>query len=183
MVHLKRFFAVSPFINSAAAQSSGDKVWAVVAFVNHGERTPIVSDMRTILTPEGAQQMWRQGTAFRARYLRNSVNDSDFEHVQAAYVQRLNTDVIDNADVDILSQTDEWVSAGALAFMQGLYPPSPNAYDATAGGDDLGLNLDLGDDGTEYPLNGYQYPNIRTASFMDPGSTAYAHSHGKQGPC
>lgn len=172
MVHLKRFFAVSPFINSAAAQSSGDKVWAAVAFVNHGERTPIISDMRTILTPEGAQQMWRQGTAFRARYLRNSVNDSDFDDIQTAYIQKLNIDVIDNDDVDILSQTDEWVSAGAMAFMQGLYPPSPNAYDATAGGEDLGLNLDLGDNNTEYPLNGYQYPNIRTASYMDPSSTA-----------
>ncbi|KAI8683611.1 hypothetical protein NCS57_00025800 [Fusarium keratoplasticum] len=172
MVHLKRFFAVSPLINSAAAQSSGDKIWAAVAFVNHGERTPIISDMRTILTPEGAQQMWRQGTAFRARYLRNSVNESDFDDIQTAYIQKLNIDVIDNDDVDILSQTDEWVSAGAMAFMQGLYPPSPSAYDATAGGEDLGLNLDLGDNNTEYPLNGYQYPNIRTASYMDPSSTA-----------
>ncbi|KAJ4222215.1 hypothetical protein NW759_006635 [Fusarium solani] len=172
MVHLKRFFAVSPFINSVAAQSNSDKVWAAVAFVNHGERTPIISDMRTILTPEGAQQMWRQGTAFRARYLRNSVNDSDFDGIQTAYIQKLNIDVIDNDDVDILSQTDEWVSAGAMAFMQGFYPPSPNAYDATAGGEDLGLNLDLGDNNTEYPLNGYQYPNIRTASYMDPSSTA-----------
>ncbi|KAM0430583.1 hypothetical protein ACHAPT_005934 [Fusarium lateritium] len=172
MVRLGRFFAISSFLNSTAAQSSGDKVWAAVAFVNNGERTPLISDMRTILTPEGAQQMWRQGTAFRARYLRNSVNDSDFDDIQTAYIQKLNIDVIDNDDVDILSQTDEWVTAGAMAFMQGLYPPSPNAYDATAGGNDLGVNLDLGDNNTEYPLNGYQYPNIRTASFMDPGSTA-----------
>ncbi|KAF5003474.1 hypothetical protein FDECE_9988 [Fusarium decemcellulare] len=171
MVHLKRLLAVSPLVANVVAQADGDKVWAAVAFINHGETTPLVGELRTILTPEGAQQMLRQGTAFRARYFRNSVNDSDYADVQTAYFQNLDADVIDNDNLDILSETDEWVSAGAMAFMQGLYPPS-YLLDENAGGREVALDLTVSDNTTSYPLNGYQYPNIRTVDYMDPSFTA-----------
>ncbi|KAF4450720.1 hypothetical protein F53441_6163 [Fusarium austroafricanum] len=172
MVLFKKLIAAAPLVHGAIAQSTGDgeKVWAAVAFINHGERVPLADNSRTVLTPEGAQQMLRQGTAFRARYIKNGVNNSEYENIQTTYLQNLSPDVINNDDIDIVSQTEEWVSSGALAFMQGLYPPSPNAYDNSTRGKEIAVNLASGDNKTDYPLNGYQYPSIRTPSFYDPES-------------
>ncbi|KAF5628506.1 hypothetical protein F52700_8240 [Fusarium sp. NRRL 52700] len=171
MIMLK-FFAALPLAYGVIAQSAGtgEKVWAAVAFINHGERTPVISNLRTVLTPEGAQQMLRQGTAFRARYIPDGVNNSDYQGIQAAYLQNLKPDVIDNDDLDIITQTDEWVSTGALAFMQGFYPPSPNAFDNSTGGEEIAVNLASSDNETEYPLDGYQYPSIRAPGYYDPES-------------
>ena len=74
-----KLFAALPLAHGVIAQSAGtgEKVWAAVAFINHGERTPVIANLRTVLTPEGAQQMLRQGTAFRARYIPDGVNNSD----------------------------------------------------------------------------------------------------------
>jgi hypothetical protein len=174
---LFKLIAALPLAHDVIAQSAGtgEKVWAAVAFINHGERTPIVANLRTVLTPEGAQQMLRQGTAFRARYIPDGVNNSDYQSIQTAYLQNLKPDVIDNDDLDIISQTDEWVSTGALAFMQGFYPPSPNAFDNSTGGEEIAVGLASSDNKTEYPLDGYQYPSIRAPGYYDPESTAYAH--------
>ncbi|KAF4988897.1 hypothetical protein FGRMN_9478 [Fusarium graminum] len=172
MVLFKALIAVVPLVPGIVAQSAGqgEKVWAAVAFVNHGERTPMAADLRTVLTPEGAQQMWRQGTAFRARYIKDGVNSSDYEAIQKAYLQNLNPNVIDNDDLDMISQADEWVSGGAIAFMQGFYPPSANSFDNSTGGEEIAMNLGVGDNKTEYPLNGYQYPDVRSPSYLDPES-------------
>lgn len=183
MVLFKTLIAAVPLFSGTVAQSTGqgEKVWAAVAFINHGERTPMAANLRTVLTPEGAQQMMRQGTAFRARYIKDGVNNSDYDGIQTAYLQNLKPDMIDNDDLDLISQTDEWVSGGAMAFLQGLYPPSTNSFDSSIGGDEIAMNLVDGDNKTEYPLNGYQYPNIRTPSYFDPESTTYADklpSHG-----
>ncbi|KAF4966644.1 hypothetical protein FSARC_5693 [Fusarium sarcochroum] len=172
MVLFKKIIAASPLVTGVIAQSGGGpKVWAAVAFINHGERVPMAANLRTVLTPEGAQQLLRQGTAFRARYIQDGVNDTDYEDIQTAYLQNLKADVIDNDDLDIISQTEEWVSAGAMAFMQGFYPPSPNSFDNSTGGEEIAMNLATSDNKTEYPLNGYQYPNIRTPTYFDPEST------------
>ncbi|XEU99087.1 hypothetical protein FSHL1_004374 [Fusarium sambucinum] len=165
MVLLKKLIAVLPLTSTVTAQSN--KVWAAVAFINHGEITP-ETQLRTVLTPEGAQQLWRQGTAFRARYIPNGVNDSDYENIQTAYLQDLKPDVIDNQELEIISQADEWVSGSALAFMQGFYPPTPNAFDDSTGGEEIAVNLESSDNKTEYPLDGYQYPNVRIPSLYDP---------------
>ncbi|KAF5672447.1 hypothetical protein FHETE_3750 [Fusarium heterosporum] len=172
MVLFRALTAVMPLVPGIVAQSTGqgEKVWAAVAFINHGERTPMASDLRTVLTPEGAQQMLRQGTAFRARYIKDGVNNSDYEAIQKAYLQNLNPNVIDNDDLDIISQADEWVSGGAIAFMQGFYPPSTNSFDNSTGGEEIAMNLGVGDNKTEYPMNGYQYPDVRSPSYFDPES-------------
>ncbi|RGP72041.1 histidine acid [Fusarium sporotrichioides] len=166
MVLSKKLIAVLPLTHAVAAQSN--KVWAAVAFINHGEITPPETQLRTVLTPEGAQQLWRQGTAFRARYIPDGVNNSDYENIQTAYLQDLNPDVIDNQALEIISQADEWVSGSALAFMQGFYPPAPNAFDDSTGGEDIAVDLVSSDNKTEYPLDGYQYPNVRIPSLYDP---------------
>ncbi|CEI65367.1 hypothetical protein FVEN_g6210 [Fusarium venenatum] len=165
MVLLKKLIAVLPLTSTVSAQSN--KIWAAVVFINHGEITP-ETQLRTVLTPEGAQQLWRQGTAFRARYIPNGVNDSDYENIQTAYLQDLKPDVIDNQELEIISQADEWVSGSALAFMQGFYPPAPNAFDDSIGGEKIAVNLESSDNKTEYPLGGYQYPNVRIPSLHDP---------------
>ncbi|KAH6999927.1 histidine phosphatase superfamily [Ilyonectria destructans] len=156
------------------AQSSNGtdsgKVWAVVAFINSGERTPVISD-RWMLTPEGAQQMRRQGRAFRARYLTN-VSDPDYDGIEVARLQGMSADEIDNTVLDLTSQSEESVTAGAMAFFQGLYPPSANAFGTDGDESDIARDYSEGGNITDYPLNGYQYPNIRTLSILDPQSTA-----------
>ncbi|RGP64112.1 histidine acid [Fusarium longipes] len=166
MVLSKKLIAALPLTRAVTAQSN--KVWAAVAFISHGEITPPETQLRTVLTPEGAQQLLRQGTAFRARYIPDGVNNSDYEGIQTAYLQDLKSDVIDNDELEIISQTDEWVSGSALAFMQGFYPPALNAYDNSTGGEEIAVNLASNDNKTGYPLNGYQYPNVQTPSFYDP---------------
>ncbi|KAI1059312.1 hypothetical protein LB507_003626 [Fusarium sp. FIESC RH6] len=168
MVLLNNLVAALPLVPAVAAQSN--KVWAAVAFINHGETTPAETELRTVLTPEGAQQLLRQGTAFRARYIPDGVSDSDYDNIQTAYVQDLSPDVIDNTALDIISQPDPWVSGGALAFMQGFYPPARDAFDNSTGGEEIALDLSASDNRTDYPLNGYQYPNIRMPGYFDPES-------------
>ncbi|KAH7133335.1 histidine phosphatase superfamily [Dactylonectria estremocensis] len=152
-------------------QSDVGKVWAVAAFVNNGDRTPIVGET-VVLTPEGAQQMLRQGRAFRARYL-TTVNDSAYDNVEEARLQDMTIHEIDNSVLDFTSQTDESVTGGAMAFLQGLYPPSPEAFGTDTEETDIARDYTEGGDNiTDYPLNGYQYPNLRTLSILDPMSTA-----------
>lgn len=140
---------------------SNPRVWAAVGFVNHGETTPFLGSRQPILTPEGAQQMSRQGTAFRKRYLSSNIDSSNTSTTMR--IQGLSRDIIDNTQISLFSQTDPWVFGGAVAFLQGLYPPTTNMTN----GDDLARNLPLGTNGSSYPLNGYQYPNIQTVASTD----------------
>ena len=59
----------------------------------------------------------------------------------------------------IMSTNDEFVTASAMAFMQGLYPPRGVVVD-----DESMLG-----NGTleQFPLGGYQYPNIESLSDLD----------------
>ncbi|KAJ6786825.1 hypothetical protein PWT90_02653 [Aphanocladium album] len=152
--------------SSNQVTSTSSKVWAAVAFVNHGETNPFLLNKNPILTPNGAQQLYRQGTAFRGRYLAPSsaTNASD-----AATIQGLSQNAIDNSQLRILSQTDSWVVGGAVAFMQALYPPNSKAFNAAAGGQVLAENH-IGSNTTSYPLDGYQYPQIETLPSTDVNS-------------
>ncbi|PMB73877.1 hypothetical protein BM221_001304 [Beauveria bassiana] len=155
--------------------STSSKVWAAVAFINHGETTPFLRSASPVLTPSGAQQLYRQGTAFRGRYLAPSTvknassSSSSSSSPEAATIQGLSQNAIDNAQLKILAQTDEWVVGGAVAFMQALYPPNSNAFSKAAGGQtsaDNGGNSNA----TSYPLDGYQYPQIETLASTDANS-------------
>ncbi|XWX00557.1 hypothetical protein V2A60_008577 [Cordyceps javanica] len=161
---LSLFLALA--IRSAWAQEGGaanqvtstsSKVWAAVAFINHGDTTPFLLRSHPALTPDGAQQLYRQGKQFRSRYLappataKNGTSD-------AAPIQGMRQDGIDNTQLRILSQTDEWVVGGALAFTQALYP----AFNATAAGESVNRST--------YPLGGYQYPQIETLAVTDANS-------------
>ncbi|KAL2139562.1 hypothetical protein VTI28DRAFT_5043 [Corynascus sepedonium] len=133
----------------------------------HGDHTPFVfSD--PILTPLGAKQMYDQGAAFRDRYVRPSRYD---EYVGTVGIEAKH---INNAQLHVESSTDRYSSASALAFVQGLYPPVPHvtcdsnipSYQWLSNGSLL-----------NYPLFGYQYPNVRTlAPGRDPDSI-WSHGH------
>ena len=75
-------------------------------------------------------------------------------------INGLSVNAIDNSQLYALSTDEEYESASALAFFQGLYPP---------GGfpviDDQGTLANGSLEG--FPLGGYQYPNIRTVSSLD----------------
>ncbi|EHK16030.1 uncharacterized protein TRIVIDRAFT_115012, partial [Trichoderma virens Gv29-8] len=148
------------------------KVWAVVAYINHGEKTPTLGGLNTVLTPMGARQMWRQGSAFRNRYL-GTENSTLFSNSTGNYtIQGISKDAINNADLTVLSQTDEWVAGGAVAFMQGLYPATTDAFNSLAGGQVMAQDVLSGTGPIDYPLGGYQYPSIETMSMSDSGSVA-----------
>lgn len=148
------------------AQDSSDddvKVWAAVAYINHGEKTPSLASLNEALTPIGAQQLYRQGTAFRSRYL-NTTGDAS-----SAQIAGIETEWIDNLQIDALVAEDEWVVGGALAFFQGLYPPT-EGYSDMVGGNDFGRDLTGNQsegDWIEFPLQGYQYPQLQTLSSLD----------------
>lgn len=164
-------------VSSQTPTSSSDPtVWAAVAFVNHGEKTPVMGDLRQVLTPEGAQQMWRQGQAFRSRYLIETVGAADTTVVGSAYIQNIETNSLDNGQLSVVSQTDEWVAGGAMAFMQGLYPAANQTFNSDAGGVDIARNWAEDSNITNYPLDGYQYPQIQTLSALDRESIMYVLS-------
>ncbi|KAM3551469.1 hypothetical protein ARSEF4850_007853 [Beauveria asiatica] len=148
--------------------STSSKVWAAVAFVNHGETTPFLRSASPVLTPSGAQQLYRQGAAFRGRYLAPSTvrNTSSSE---GATIRGLSQNAIDNGQMRVLAQTDEWVVGGAVAFMQALYPPNSKAFGKAVGGQALAENADDSST-TSYPLDGYQYPQIETLASTDANS-------------
>lgn len=148
------------------------KVWAAVAYINNGERTPLVGRLQTSLTPEGAQQLFRQGEAFRARYI-SSGNSSNDSSADSAPIQGIETSAIDNSQVEVVSQTDEWVVAGAMAFLQALYPPVIGNFSSQSGGSDMAHNLVNGSDSAQFPMSGYQYPKIETLSKYDSRSTRF----------
>ncbi|KND94197.1 Heterokaryon incompatibility protein 6, OR allele, partial [Tolypocladium ophioglossoides CBS 100239] len=170
--------AAAVLVADVSAQAGDDsngniKVWATVAYINSGERTPVIGGLQTVLTPEGAQQLWRQGSAFRSRYLTGSSgsnSSSEANSTGVASIQNMAKDAIDNRQLTVLSLADEWVAAGALAFMQGLYPAKTDAFVDGAGGKDLSHDYADGGNVTEYPLNGYQYPKIQTLTTQDNAS-------------
>lgn len=148
------------------------KVWAVVAYINHGEKTPTLGGLDNVLTPMGARQMWRQGSAFRNRYLGAANSTLLSNSTENTTIQGIARDAISNNQLTILSQTDEWVAGGAVAFLQGLYPPTESSFNSFAGGSQMAEDVVSGSDPVDYPLGGYQYPNIETLSASDSASVA-----------
>ncbi|CAJ2512018.1 Uu.00g076430.m01.CDS01 [Anthostomella pinea] len=151
----------------ALAQSNAETVRSSFAYILYGERTPLRGNTAPSLTPLGGQQLYTQGSVFRARYLSNgSLSEDDSRVTTASPVIGLEENAIDNSQLSIYSSTDEYVFGSALAFMQGLYPPTPHAF--AVDGEDLSMLAN----GTtvEYPLDGYQYPNVQTPSVLDPNS-------------
>lgn len=117
--------------------------------------------------------MFAQGSIFRTRYLLdgNYTGSEDIAttHARLEGVESL---AIDNSQTSVISTNDGYISNSALAFMQGFYPPEQMSVAAAAGG----LAAAALANGTliDFPLNGYQYPDVKTLSALDPDFIWYA---------
>ncbi|PQE16244.1 histidine acid phosphatase protein [Rutstroemia sp. NJR-2017a WRK4] len=112
--------------------------WSSIVYAYHGEKTPDMPNSTTpILTSLGAQQLYSAGSVIRDRYLTSN-----------------GTQLTLGLPINGLS-----TSAIAQAFMQGLYPPvaGVNGGSSTLGNKSV----------VNYPLGGYQYPNINSLSTED----------------
>ncbi|KAK4248637.1 histidine phosphatase superfamily [Corynascus novoguineensis] len=79
----------------------------------------------------------------------------------------------DNERLHVESSTDRYSSASAFAFVQGLYPPVPHV---TCDSDIPSYQWLSNGSLLNYPLFGYQYPNVRTlAPGRDPDSIWYCN--------
>lgn len=149
----------------ASAQSSEAVVWGSVALVMHGERTPRQDSMNNALTPQGARQMLLQGAHFRSRYLLRNESEQENQGQSSASVARnapiqgIHQHAIDNSELSIRTSTDSFAMAGAVAFMQGLYPAIEDTFLTTNMS-----HVTESNDNMNYPLEGYQYPAINALS-------------------
>lgn len=149
------------------AQDAGVTVWAVFGFNVHGDSTPAVLSEPKTLTPFGARNLYDVGSNFRSRYIiGGSVK------AQNTWVQDLNQHKLDPEQVRIYSTSEQFNEASALAFMQGLYPPTGDEDQSYTYLDDTYILSN----GTivSSPLNDYQYPRIYASSLADPGSILVA---------
>ncbi|KAM3066052.1 hypothetical protein ACMFMG_010610 [Clarireedia jacksonii] len=130
--------------------------WSSIVYTYHGEKTPDIRNSITpSLTPLGGQQLYSAGSVIRDRYL----SSNDTQLTLGLPINGLSTSTIDNSQMQILSTSDGYVVASAQAFMQGLYPP---VLGVNGGSSILGNNSVV-----NYPLGGYQYPNINSLSPLD----------------
>jgi hypothetical protein len=168
MATVALILSIAALLASSSAQSNNERVWASVAYIYHGETTPVRGgvSLTQSITPLGAQQMFAQGSMFRARYVVDGNVTDDQESVTAhATIQGLEPLAIDSSQTSVISTNDGYISTSAIAFLQGLYPPSNLNIAQSAGG----LNSAVLANGSiiDYPLNGYQYPAIETLSTLD----------------
>jgi hypothetical protein len=149
---------------SAQDPSRNETIWTSVIYSFHGDRTPLLSPGRSLLTPLGAQQLYSAGSFFRQRYLKPTHGGDQ----GGPAIKNISTDTIDNTEIYIMSTMEQYIGASSMAFMQGLYPPANISSGGTPG---LAAPLANGSIITA-PLEGYQYPQIYTASHLDPNSIA-----------
>lgn len=144
-----------------ASSALQQQVLSSFVFTRYGDRTPLYSTDMSILTPYGAQQMYDVGSKFRDRYLTTT-----FSSTESTAIRDISHDQLNANEVSILTTDDQYTVASAQAFMQGLYPPladgSSQNYSQIVGVSDLANGTNV-----VAPLNGYQYPEIKTASSYD----------------
>ncbi|KAK7947738.1 uncharacterized protein PG986_008624 [Apiospora aurea] len=143
-------------------------VWSSFAYILHGETTPLsTSSLSSSLTTYGAQQMFAQGQMFRDRYLASASTDgaSDDDATDSFPIVGLSRRALDNSQLDIVTNTDTYNVASAMAFMQGMYPPILGAFVENDG--DMNASTLSNGSMVDFPLDGYQYPNIQATSILD----------------
>ena len=120
-----QYILFSALLAVAYAQSNTSQtVWCSVVVTRNGDSTPLISNELTTLTPLGALQLNSAGALFRNRYI--AVTDTSIDG--SFPINGLSTYSIDNTQTFALSLLDEYVTASAQAFMQGLYPPLNTSY-------------------------------------------------------
>ncbi|KAI9872607.1 MAG: hypothetical protein M1830_000450 [Pleopsidium flavum] len=140
-----------------------ETIWSSVIFTRYGERTPLILPEQNVLTPLGAQQLYSAGSSFRKRYIAPPSDSFGANLV----IQGISTYEIDNSQLYAMSTVDEFVVASAQAFIQGLYPPLRASSNNTVLNS---ISILANGSNIDFPLDGYQYPQIYTASDLDPNS-------------
>ncbi|OJD16367.1 hypothetical protein AJ78_03466 [Emergomyces pasteurianus Ep9510] len=152
---------------SFAQDTIQEKIWSSVVYTIYGDSTPQALPYSQTLTPWGAQQLVGVGSAFRSRYLGNDRQPEN----PGTRIGGISPVTLVHDELTILSTADQYVSASAQAFMQGFYPPMPNSSNNTTTRDLANI---VNGTSVDFPLNGYQYPEIVTPSFQDPNSVYVA---------
>lgn len=136
------------------------QVRSTFIYTTYGDRTPMAWDTDPILTPLGAQQLYRAGENFRNRYVTVSDSSDDSSNI----ISRISPYQIPPSQITVLSRDEQYISAGASAFMQGLYPPleDNSNYTFIAGQSALANGTNI-----VAPLSGYQYSRLQTVSDND----------------
>ncbi|OAX80224.1 hypothetical protein ACJ72_05450 [Emergomyces africanus] len=160
------FICIFPF-SSAQDTPIRAKIWSSVVYTLYGDSTPRALPYSQTLTPWGAQQLVGVGSAFRNRYLEND----QLPENPGTRIGGISPVTLVNDELTILSMADQYVSASAQAFMQGFYPPTPNSSNNTTPRDLANI---VNGTSVDFPLNGYQYPEILMPSFQDPNSVYIA---------
>jgi len=110
--------------------------------------------------------MFDQGTFFRRRYL------TRHEGVVYAPLVDVHPNVLDSTHIEISSAPDGYITASAMAFMQGLYPPAAQeeCFNTSAHNGKYSENQKH----LSGPVCKYQYPDIKTfPTCNDRNSIAY----------
>lgn len=107
--------------------------------------------------------MFNAGANFRAHYIGALAFGSDEDNLYSS-IRGISEYVLRPDQITVLSRDDQYISAGASAFMQGLYPSLEqlNNYTYIVGQSSLANGENL-----VAPLGGYQYPRMQTASQND----------------
>ncbi|KAL6244151.1 hypothetical protein RBB50_009021 [Rhinocladiella similis] len=158
--HAAALFFFSLFVAAAPQTVLTQQVLSTFIYTRYGDRTPLVLSSNPSLTPLGAQQLYGAGAKIRDRY----ISPSDGDYTATTTISGISANQLAYDQINILSTDDQYVSASALAFLQGLYPPLERSSNWTfIEGQSTVAN------GTNIvaPLNGYQYPEITTISSND----------------
>lgn len=139
-----------------ATAQDGQTTWGAVVMTMHGEKSPGMTSAFPDLTPLGAQQGWSQGQMLRTRYLQGPGTNITHNYP----IRDLPVNAIDNSKLYMLSADDDYMSASAQAFMQGVYPPLGQVY---VDDESILSNNSV----VQYPLGGYQYPTIDVIQPLD----------------
>lgn len=155
------FLVLLHFVSSQSQNEVRERVWSIFSYTIHGDNTPFSLSRPKTLTPLGAQQLFASGSSIRKRYL---ISSTDFRGTQTR-LNGLSPVHIDYDRIQVMSMVDHYVSASAHAFMQGLYPPLQDLSRSALYSDYFSV---VNGTTINSPLNGYQYPQILTASPEDP---------------
>ncbi|KIW11909.1 hypothetical protein PV08_09182 [Exophiala spinifera] len=159
-VHASTLFFLSLFLAVAPQTVLTQQVLSTFIYTRYGDRTPLVLSSTPSLTPLGAQQLYAAGAKARDRY----ISPTDGDYTGSSTISGIAGNQLAYDQINVLSTDEQYVSASALAFLQGLYPPLELSSNWTyIEGQSTVAN------GTNIvaPLNGYQYPQITTISSND----------------
>ncbi|PVI02028.1 phosphoglycerate mutase-like protein [Periconia macrospinosa] len=157
---------------TSRAQSVNDNdlyhTFGSVVFIRSGERTPtsIRAPGAQTLTSLGAQQMLELGANFRRRYLTTVGEPRNFG---VQNIEGMSSDILNSDQLYIQTVNKPYLVSSAQAFMQGLYPPHRMNISGNGRSPDPSYTLSNGTN-VDFPLDGYQYPNLQVLSPLDPRS-------------